>query len=352
MGKTLIITEQGSVIGIKAGMLTIGRGGEAIETFKPFELEQLVLMGKVDMTNAAITMVLKHGVDCVFLTRNGSFKGRLAGRESKNILLRLAQFQMFADPLKAAAISASIVSGKVLNQRALLMRVQRKIHSAPLARTLTRMRIISKQVYKLDDVDTIRGMEGEAAKAYFQYFGRMILNPAFFFNGRNRRPPKDPVNACLSFGYTMLQTVVEGIVMEAGFDPYLGVLHAPVYGRPSLVLDLMEEFRPVVVDAVTLSLINLRQMTPSDFGPPHQDDARDIAVNTDLDDLPVISAVYMKQGSLKIFIMAFLNKLRTVLYYPHTEQRLSLRQIIRAQTYQLARVVKGEKDVYRPFTMS
>ena len=350
MSKTVVITDQGTVLGVKNGLLTLSSGPEEVQSFKPFDVDQVVLMGGVEVTNAAITLMLKQGIDCVFLTARGSYKGRLVGRPSKNILLRVAQFKALQSPETAAAIAGAIVAGKVMNQRALLLRAQRNLRSPELARALTRMRVLARQAGAATDVDLIRGMEGEAAKLYFANFPHMLKNPGFFFNGRNRRPPRDPINACLSFGYTMLQTVVEQAVSEVGFDPYLGALHAPTYGRPSLVLDLMEEFRPIVVDMVTLRLVNLRRLTPADFGPPESPEPIDLEGDDTLQ-VPGTDAIYLRGGGLKIFIMALFSRLKSRILYPPLNQHLTLHQVIRHQAYELAAVVRGKRELYRPFTI-
>ena len=351
MSKTVVITDQGTVLGVRNGLLTLSNGAEEIQSFKPFDVDQFVLMGGVEITNAAITLMLKQGIDCVFLTARGSYKGRLVGRPSKNIILRVAQFRALQDPAIAASIAGAIVAGKVMNQRALLLRAQRTLQSEELGQALTRMRVLARQAKVANDVDLIRSMEGEAAKLYFAYFPRLLKNPAFFFNGRNRRPPRDPINACLSFGYTMLQTVVEQAVSETGFDPYLGALHAPTYGRPSLVLDLMEEFRPVVVDMTTINLVNLHRLSPADFGPPRAPEPFDGFEEDEITQQLMRHAIYLKNGGLKIFIMALFSRLKTRMLYPPLNQRLTLHQIIRRQAYELASVIRGEQDVYKPFTI-
>ena len=351
MGKTVVITEQGTVVGVKGGLLVLKSGNEIIQTFKPFEVDQLILMGGVDFTNKAATLILKHGIDLVLMTKAGSYKGRLVSHPSKNVLLRVAQFETFRDRKKATEIAAAIVEAKIKNQRNLLLRAQRDLQSQELEKVLVRMRSIVNELKDAQDVDTVRGLEGEAARLYFANFGKLIRNPLFHFSGRNRRPPRDPINACLSFGYTLLGTVVEHIVNEVGFDPYLGVLHEPVYGRASLVLDLMEEFRPIVVDALTLGLINLKQLNPTDFGPPEGKAFEEMQEEDPLvqDIVGLKGAVYLKGEGTKVFIGAFLRRLRSKVIYPGTGQRLSLQQIIRQQAYLMARVVKGDVQGYNGF---
>lgn len=359
MAKTVIISEQGAKISVKNQQLSIQKGGEEIKKIKDYEIEQILIMGKVDLTSSAISKILARGIDCVFLTSNGRYKGRLLGRQSKNIPLRIKQFESLSDPEKSLSIAKAIVAGKIHNQRYLLLRFQRELRDSHLANVLAKMRLIREKVKIMTKFEEVLGCEGEASHLYFSNLGRCIKNHEFYFTGRNRRPPKDPVNACLSFGYSLLLTIIEGFVLEVGLDPYLGALHKPEYGRPSLVLDLMEEFRPLIVDRLVLRIINRRQLSPQEFGPPEPEfdpDSEDIALIKETsgegEEIPASSsAVYIRGGNKKIFLSSFYSKLRERIYYPPTTSTLSWRQVILQQVYKLAKVIKGNSDSYQPFIM-
>lgn len=362
MSKSIILTDQGLELMIRGGNLLVAKQGNPIRTVKPDEMDQLVLMGRIELTSAAIAFVLSQGIDCVFMTKNGRFRGRLLGSLSKNVLLRVAQYRLLGSTEGAASLARWFVYGKITNQRTILMRIQRKEADESLAMALARMRGIREQALRAVEIESIMGYEGEASNLYFGYFARGLKNPEFFFHGRNRRPPKDPVNACLSFGYALLQTVIEGVVLEVGLDTFLGALHQPQYGRPSLVLDLMEEFRPIIVDMMVLRLLNQRQLTANDFGPLDSEEPTDdfAAPRDDFSDLlsdPIpdkpaaLPGVYLKGKGNKVFVAAFYNRLRDELYYPLQDVTISLKQIITQQVYQLARVIKGEADRYQPFTI-
>jgi CRISPR-associated protein Cas1 len=271
MSRTVVISESGTRLTVQNGLLCVTRNDEPVRDLKPHEVDQLVLMGRIELTSAAIALLLRRDIDCVFLTTHGHFRGRLVGDTSRNVPLRVAQYRRLLDADKALPIATAIVAGKIQNQRHLLLRVQRELADPGLAEVVAKLRIRRSSLASQKSVDVVMGVEGEASALYFGHFGKAIRNPLFAFRERNRRPPKDPVNACLSFGYALLATVIEGAVLQAGMDPLLGALHQPAYGRPSLVLDLMEEFRPILVDSLVLRLLNRRQLTPADFGPPEQE---------------------------------------------------------------------------------
>jgi len=371
MSRSIVISQQGAKLIVKNQIFSIEKEGKEIKQIKPHDVESLILMGNVEITNSAITLILRRGIDCVFMTKDGRYKGRIVGRGSKNIILRIAQFKFLLNEENCIPIARAIVKGKIYNQRMVLMRVQRQIKDEQIAKDLAKMRMLIEKLDEIKQFDEILGTEGEASRIYFSHFGKCIRNPDFWFDGRNRRPPKDPVNACLSFGYSLLQMVLEGIILETGLDPYLGAFHKPEYGRPSLVLDLMEEFRPVVVDSLVLRLINRKQLSPAEFGPPDEDNEMvDFAVeksgkednageifgvennkeiNQDLTNRN--DAIYLKGANRSVFISDFYGKMREKMYYPPLDYILSLREIMIQQAYKFARVIKGEESAYLPFTI-
>ena len=348
MGRLVAITEPGITVGLHGERLVLRRGGREGEQFRLAEVEQLLLFGPVEVTHAALMRLLAHGVDVVYLTGAGSFRGRLQGPMGRQIDLRLAQFERLRDENFALALARQLVAGKINNQRRLLVRVQQSLADEQIAVELAALRHRIRDALAARDREELLGVEGAAAAAYFRGFGRSIKNPLFTFSGRTRRPPKDPINACLSFGYALAGTLLEGDVAAAGFDPMLGALHQPAYGRPSLSLDLLEEFRPVLVDALVLRLINRRQLVPADFASPSEALGEDqLAV----DDGSLEGAVYLAATGRKVFLAEFLRRLREHAFYAVAGGRYSYREIMRHQVYQMARVIKGEENVYRPFEM-
>lgn len=338
MSKIVAITETGHEIHQKGEVLELRRAGRLARTLKLAELEQLWLFGQVEITHAALMALLERGVDVVFLTKGGSFRGRLLGRASRHVELRACQYRNLSRPEFSLEIAKNIVEAKIKNQRHLALRAQATLGDESLSEALGELRVLANQVPQVATREELLGLEGSAARVYFGIFGKLIKNPLSSFSQRTRRPPRDPVNACLSFGYVMLTTLVEGEVAAAGLDPMLGAFHQPEYGRPSLALDIVEEFRALIVDAVTIRLINRRQLVPADFGSPSEALGQDQLI-ADADDS---GAVYLLERGRKIFIREFLARLREEVFDPREGIHTDWRGIIRGQVYRFARAIKGE----------
>ena len=260
----LAISEQGTTVHADGDMLVLQRGPTVLRRIRVGELEQVLLLGGVEITTRAMALLLRRGVDLVLLMQDGKFRGRLCGRGSKNVLLRLAQYRCSTDNAFCLRVARAIVTGKLQNQRQILLRAQRGLQDNDLAAVLGNLRVLSERAAACSDLDVLRGFEGQAAALYFGQLNKLIRNPAFHFAGRTRRPPRDPVNALLSFGYAVLGSIAETEVYRCGLDPMLGFLHQPAYGRASLMLDVLEEFRPLV-DTLVLRVVNRRQVGEGDF---------------------------------------------------------------------------------------
>ena len=343
--------EQGLILGVDGEQFEIRKADAVVERIRAADVTEVLVFGNITLTPACTALLLSRGIDTVFLTARGRYRGRLVGPASKNVDLRVSQYARWHDPEFARAMARSIVRGKVSNQRNLILRAQRELKHEALAKAAADMRRLLVSLEKEDDVEAIRGFEGQAAAVYFGNFGSCIRNPAFSFTRRTRRPPLDPVNAMLSFGYTLLNVAMETIVNRVGLDPMLGTFHAPDYGRPSLSLDLIEEFRPVVVDSLVLRLVNRRQVAPEDFEePPGDEDAW-------LDDAPEQAEaaeprkrpVWLGETGRRVFFREWGRRLReSMLYEPRHEVR-TLEDIMRHQVYHCARVIKGEEEAYQAF---
>ena len=215
------------------------------------------------------------------------------------------------------------------------------------------MRLLAEQARTEADLDRLRGLEGMASALYFGQFGKLLLNTDLTFAGRSRRPPRDEVNACLSFGYTLLGNVVETEVLRCGLDPMVGCFHQPQDGRASLMLDVLEEFRPFV-DTLVLRLINRRQLGPLDFerrGGPELDAI--LAESADIEGPDMGEGggegVYLADPGRRVFLAEFFARLRERLHYSPRQGAWELRDIVREQAYHLARVVEGRDPEYVPF---
>jgi CRISP-associated protein Cas1 len=392
---TLAISEQGTSVHADGDTLVVQRGKSVLRRIRAGELEQVLLFGGVEVTRGAMNLLLRREIEMVLLTQDGKFRGRLSGRGSKNVQLRLAQYQRSMDPAFCLGVARTIVAGKLQNQRQILLRAQRRLQDDDLAVAVGNLRVMAQRAAECTDLDVLRGFEGQGAALYFGQFGKLIRIPEFQFTTRSRRPPKDPVNALLSFGYAVLGSLAESDVYRCGLDPMLGFLHQPAYGRPSLMLDLLEEFRPLI-DTLVLRVVNRRQLSVQDFDqrteqslaemladqtPPDQPDGPVLLL---LDDTPLAAdpseqsspgsmpggvrpasdpaaqdpgdapaapevGVYLNDTGRKIFLNELFRRMRERLYYPPRDAQLELRDILQQQIYHLARVIEGHQDQYQPY---
>lgn len=350
---TYYVREQGATIQKADQRLIVIKDSRELTHIPLHQLDQLIIMGNVQLTTQAMSLLLNAGIDVVFMSTTGKMRGRLSSDDSKYAELRVRQLQALSDPTIALGFAKRIVAGKVLNQEELLTRqvgraalsTPREEHAAldlvtPARQTGGLTELLRGMHQMLNDglaaqnADTLRGFEGKAATYYWPAF-KQLLQRDLGFQGRVYRPPTDPVNALLSFGYALLQKDVTAAAKLVGFDPYLGFFHTVQYGRPSLVLDLMEEFRPVVVDAIVLDLINSNRLVAADFKR----------------ETPGAPAVTLKPEPLSQVIKVYEERLEQITTYQLTGEQVSLRRCIELQTRQLARVVKGEAEQFMPLAL-
>jgi CRISPR-associated protein Cas1 len=244
------------------------------------KITQAIVYGDVTLTSPALTALLEQQADVCFCSYYGRFRGRLAPALSKNSLIRLKQHRAHNDPVRAFTLARPFVRGKLANMRAMLLRANRKRNDPAIAQAAASLKRVLDQVDELDpsraapppdpshpQADTLHGtllgLEGAGTAFYFGVFGRLLKD--WDFERRQRRPPRDPVNALLSFGYVLLMNQVASAVSVVGLDPYVGFLHSSQFGKPALPLDIMESFRPLIVDSIVLTLLNNGMLTRRDF---------------------------------------------------------------------------------------
>lgn len=297
----------------------------------------VVCFGQVACSPPLLGFCAETGVTVSFLSENGRYWASVVGPVSGNVLLRRAQYQTSADPSQCVAIVRAIVAGKIANSRTVLQRALRD-HSgkSELSRVENAVAWLSNRLRVLEitnTVDELRGIEGEAARTYFDCFNGMIVSQReeFVFRERSRRPPLDPVNALLSFLYTLLVHDVRGACESVGLDPQVGFLHRDRPGRPSLALDLMEELRAPVADRLALSLINLRQVSADGF-------RKDAAGGITMDD-----------ETRKTVLVAYQRRKQETLEHPFIEETAPVGLIPHLQAQLLARHLRGDLDGYPPF---
>jgi CRISPR-associated protein Cas1 len=300
-------------------------------------LGALVCFGDVLLSPALLHRCADDGRSVVLLDRNGRFKGRLEGPVSGNVLLRKAQHEAVNNADRSLAIARNIVAGKMQNTRQIVLRAARETEdsddSTALAETAKALANALGQVATATDLDQLRGFEGEAARQHFSSFSRMVREDrdTFQLNGRNRRPPRDPINALLSFLYALLLNDCVSAAEGVGLDPQMGFLHALRPGRPALGLDLMEELRSVIAERIALTLINRRQITAKHFVTRPG------------------GAVYLGDDGRKEVVVAYQKRKQEEVQHPVLEQKMPVGLIPHVQARLLARVLRGDVDVYMPY---
>ncbi len=313
--------EQGLVLHKDGQRLLAKKEGKVKKAIHFHTLEQVVLIGQIGLTPAVISALLKRNIDTVFLTKSGRYLGRLMPMAGKNIELRLRQFERFQDMNFRERIARAIVKGKVENQRLLLRRINRK--GLGLEDTILRLKQLAKKTEEAD-IASLRGIEGTAARFYFEGLAKGF-NEDWQFKGREKRPPKDPLNALLSLGYTLLFSNVLCAINLVGLDPYLGCFHSIDYGRPALAFDLMEEWRAVIVDALVLSVINRKVISRDNFAIEEE-------------------GVYLSSEGWQKFITQFERKMNEKVTHPEREEKISYRAYIEDQVRRFCRDIKGEEE--------
>ncbi len=329
-----------------------------------FKVEEVMVLGDITLTTPALASLLDAKVPITYLSKYGRYLGSLSPTLTKNSILRLAQHAAHAEPTRRHALAQRFVSGKLRNMRTLLMRYQRLHPDIALTEQIESLKrcIASAEQTTLDtheqmNVDgsvdqqqselepeeivsgrmnglgSLLGCEGAGSAAYFSVLGQLIkCGWSHGFAKRVRRPPTDPVNAMLSYGYVILTSQVASALASVGFDPYIGYLHASRYGKPALALDLMEEFRPLIVDSVVLSLLNNHQLEPKDF------------VNE-------FNACRMTDATRRLFLEKFEDRMQETIIHPVFEYKVAYRRCIELQARLLGKYLTGEVATYTPFAV-
>jgi len=303
------------------------------------KLQGLVCFGQVSLSPPLMAHCAANGITITYLNPFGKFLARVEGPVSGNVLLRRTQHLTGADSGKSVAIARTLLTGKLFNQRSVLRRYQRdyRDHEATspaavseLATADKRLARCLEQLQGCHTVDALMGREGEAAQVYFGVFPHLIRQDGFSFDARRRRPPTDPVNALLSFCYTLLTHDCRSALETTGLDPASGFLHQLRSGRPSLALDLAEELRPIV-DRFVLSLINKRQLQSNDFERWPND------------------SVTLKEEPRRTLLAAWQNRKQDTLMHPWFEETVPIGLLPWLQAQILARHLRGDCDSYVPF---
>ncbi len=335
-GAILYVQEPGSSVGKRGEHLIVKKDGKEMTRVPMHAVRQVVVFGNVQVSTQALQTLLENEIGLSILTGYGKFIGSFQPPPAKNVGLREAQYKRFADPAECLQLAKSVVRAKLVNQRTLLMRSLRseddRGSDEPAAMGLADL------IRKVDDAaapESLFGLEGQGASLYFGEFNR-FLKPVpgrgFDFTCRNRRPPRDPVNALLSFAYALLTRDCFSAVCTVGFDPYKGFFHVNRHGKPSLALDLLEEFRPVIADSVVLTLLNNEMLGRSDF-------------------MTWKDGCQLTDSGRKAFFTAYEQRKATVVTHPVYGYRMSYSRMLEVQARMLAAYVRGSVPAYAGFTV-
>lgn len=337
---TLYVTTEGAWLHKDGANVVMSVEGQTKGRVPAHMLESLVCLGRVLVSPPLLGYCAEQGICVSFLNRHGRFLARVEGPVSGNVLLRRRQYLCSDNPVASVAIVGHLLQGKIHGQRTVLARALRD-HGArmppeaqlALKQAIERLRRVTDRLWVESSLDVLRGLEGDAARLYFEVFDHLIrvAEPAFRFQGRNRRPPKDAVNALLSFLYTLLTHDCRGALETVGLDPAVGFLHRDRPGRPSLALDMLEGFRPVLADRLALSLINRRQLTAKDF---------QVLEN---------NAVIMTEDARRTVLTAYQERKQDEVWHPFLEEKVVIGLLPFIQAQLLARHLRGDLDGYPPF---
>ncbi len=297
-------------------------------------IEGIVTFGYMGASPGLMKLCIDSGISLTFLSPSGRFISRVQGATRGNVLLRKAQYSLSDDEDWSLHVAKLMIAGKIQNYRNVLRRYLRDYGECPRVEQAANLLDANKR-YALNAENNaqLMGFEGIASTAYFEVFPTLILNQkeSFTFNGRNRRPPKDPVNAMLSLAYTLIANDITAALETVGLDPYVGFLHTLRPGRTSLALDMMEEFRAYLGDRFVLSLINKRQISPKDFL------------------FQGNNSVILTENGRKTFISAWQSRKRDTIVHPYLNEKVEIGLLPYVQAMMLARYIRKDIDDYPVF---
>lgn len=333
--KPLYLNSQRMRVGKSSGLLRVKERDKVVQDVRINEICQVSLMGSVQMTTQAVQALCTADIPICYFSQGGWFYGVTSGLNTKNVFLRQAQFRLSDEPGYCLRLARQLVAGKIRNQRTML----RRNHVEPSRAALRELTWIVDQAEAAGSPEELLGVEGWAARLYFGLFGGMLKRDEeqggetgfnFDFHARNRRPPRDPVNALLSLGYSLLTKDLTVACYAVGFDPMIGFYHQPRHGRPALALDLMEPLRPLIVDSAVLSAVNTKMVTERDF-------------------VSSGDAVSLTPAGRKGFFRAYEARMNALVTHPLFDYRVSYRRLLEIQARLLAKTLQGELGSYPVF---
>lgn len=325
--RPLYVTEQGTRIGVRKGRVTVSQQKEVLQEVRLIDVSQVSIYGNVQISSQAMRAMFDHQVPVCWFSYGGWFQGIAHGLPSKHVDLRRRQVAIAAQA--GLPIAQKMIEGKIRNSRTLLRRNSR----SEVKPILEQLKATADQTAEVDTVESLLGVEGVAARLYFSQFSAMLKDDTlgiFDFQGRNRRPPRDPINCLLSYGYSLLTKDLTAVALAVGFDPYLGVFHKPRFGRPALALDLAEEFRPLIADSVVINVINNGEIQENGF-------------------IVRAQGVALTQQGRRSFIAAYERRLDQEVTHPVYGYKITYRRVLEVQARMLGAYLLGEIPEYVPF---
>lgn len=334
---TLYVTSEDAYLALENENVVVYQGEERKGQYPLLMLEGIVSFSYRGASPALMGECARRGISLCFMTQNGRFLARVTGAAQGNVLLRKAQFRLSDGFASSCFVARNFIFGKVYNSRWVLERTLRdhamRVDEDVLRKASRRLADGLAIIPNAENLDTLRGLEGELSACYFGVFNQLILNQkqAFLFDARSRRPPEDPVNAMLSFAYTLLANDCAAALEGVGLDACVGFMHRDRPGRKSLALDLMEELRPVFADRLVLTLINTREIQPKHF----RNEAG--------------GAVFLNDEGRKILLNSWQTRKREEITHPFLKEKIAWGLVLHVQALLLARYIRGDLDGYPPF---
>jgi CRISP-associated protein Cas1 len=334
---TLFITQPDIYMALDGDNIVLWKKDDKIGRFPLHNLESIVAFGYTGASPALMGYCAEKNISIIFLKMNGKFLARVTGKSRGNVILRKKQYRISDDEIESTKVARNFIIGKIYNHKWMIERTTR---DNPLRIDVSLFKEISQNlsktmqdVRKCDDLERLRGLEGQAATSYYKVFDQMILQQKddFYFHSRDRRPPSDNVNAMLSFAYTLLANDIASALEGVGLDAYVGFLHRDRPGRVSLALDVMEELRGIYADRFVLSLINKKVVNKDDFVKKEN------------------GAVIMTDDARKKFLTAWQNKKQEKITHPFLREKISWGLVPHVQALLLARYLRSDLDEYPPF---
>mgnify|MGYP001860923317 FL=1 len=334
---TLFVTSEDVYLTLDGENVVAKREQEVLARYPLHTLSGILCFSYPGASPALMGACAERGISLSFCTPRGKFLARVSGENNGNVLLRRTQYRIADDPEQSCRFARNMIFGKLYNARWSIERTRRdhglRLDEEKLLDASRKIQNLLPDVLKETNLDSLRGLEGTGATAYFSVFDEMILNQddAFTFQSRSRRPPLNPVNAMLSFAYALLSNDCASALESVGLDSYVGFLHQDRPGRSSLALDLMEELRPCMADRFVLTMLNNRKLKPADF------------------DWRENGSVTMRDDARRIFLKSWQEKKRDAITHPYLGEKIPWGLVPYVQALLLARTLREDLEEYPPF---